>query len=297
MTEKQQKENEKGESNELAQRSMMGSLAICLVAGFIGLSQISILQPLFCLFIASVIAIGLWEYCRIAEQMGYEPRAIHAIVWSFVYVFCVYGSLQSPDWAHAPPAALMLFLFTLFSYYFFLGTKPLINIALLVFGFAYITMTLTCMVNIAFAFPKEGFEDGRCWLFYLIAVTKISDMAGYFVGKAYGKRKLAEHLSPGKTVEGAIAGIVAALATSVLLYLWLNNDGPDTSFSLTFEESLRLGLMLGIIGLVGDLAESLIKRDAGVKDSNQIPGLGGVLDTLDSLLFATPVLYMFLYVR
>lgn len=284
-------------NQELMQRTLLGGLAILLVVGAISLSQVYIFQPFFCLFIASVIAAGLWEFYQMSEALGYQPKTALALIWSFTYVFCVYGSTQSADWSHAPQAVLLLFFFSAFSHFLFTGERPLVNIAVTLFGFAYVTVTLGCMINITYHFPSGGFEDGRYWILYLIAITKVSDMGAYFVGKRFGKNKLAEQLSPGKTVEGAVAGIVAALVVSIIFYLVFNNDASDTPFSLTFGESLRLGLMLGIIGQIGDLSESLLKRDAGVKDSNRLPGLGGALDILDSLLFTTPVLYIFLLVR
>ena len=282
---------------ELKKRTLVGSLAIALVAVMVLISQVPMLEPLFSLFIATLVSGALWEYYQLAQMNGYDPKGSAGIFWAVVYILAIHVGMRQPEYAELPAVTMMLGFFTVFSSYLLTGRRPISSLAITVFGFIYVAMTLGCIVNIAYYFPIDGFEDGRAWLLYLIAVTKVADMAAYFVGKNYGKRKLAEHLSPGKTVEGAIGGVVGALSASVLLYLWLNNDAADTPFSLTFNESLRLGLMLGVIGQIGDLAESLLKRDAGVKDSNQLPGLGGLLDMVDSLLFTTPVLYAFLLIR
>lgn len=122
-------------------------------------------------------------------------------------------------------------------------------------------------------------------LLSLILVVKVSDTCQYFVGRMFGKRKLAPVLSPGKTWEGAIGGIGlgAVLTTAIIAY---------SMSSSSWYLILVYSVILSLAGLVGDLAESLLKRDAGVKDSSSwLPGLGGVLDMLDSLLVAAPVSY------
>ena len=133
-------------------------------------------------------------------------------------------------------------------------------------------------------------EDGIGWLIYLVAVTKMTDVGAYFVGKFFGKNKLPSELSPNKTLEGAIMGLVTATGTSIGLYYLAQHVHFD-AFALTLSRSVWLGLLIGILAQVGDLAESLLKRDAKVKDSNKIPGIGGVLDVLDSLLFTAPFTY------
>jgi phosphatidate cytidylyltransferase len=116
----------------------------------------------------------------------------------------------------------------------------------------------------------------------------ISDSAQYYGGRTMGRRKLAPAISPKKTVEGAITGIVAAAIATPLLGMWAFPGRPVASFVV-------LGVLLANAGICGDLFESLLKRSAGVKDaSGLIPGHGGMLDRIDSLLFAGPVYYLFL---
>jgi phosphatidate cytidylyltransferase len=130
--------------------------------------------------------------------------------------------------------------------------------------------------------------DGRDWLFFSVLVVWITDTGAYAVGRAIGRHKLAPVVSPGKTIEGAIGsfitGFVAVLALSEILRL-----------EVSLADQIALGLLLPPIVLVGDLAESAIKRALDVKDSGfLVPGHGGVLDRLDSLLFAIPVVYYYL---
>jgi phosphatidate cytidylyltransferase len=122
----------------------------------------------------------------------------------------------------------------------------------------------------------------------LLAVVAISDSTQYFAGRAFGRRKMAPTISPGKTIEGAMGGVVAAaIAGAVLAPMWV--------IGINWAEGLALGLLLCAAGIAGDLFESLLKRSAGVKDSSSlIPGHGGVLDRIDAHLFAAPVYVLFL---
>jgi phosphatidate cytidylyltransferase len=130
--------------------------------------------------------------------------------------------------------------------------------------------------------------DGPQVLFLLMLTIMASDIAQYYTGRAFGRRPLAPRISPGKTVEGAIGGlVVAALVLAVVGHWWLPAAPP------AFRAIL--GLVIGVLGIVGDLFESSLKRGAGLKDSSSlIPGHGGVLDRIDALLFAAPVYYIVL---
>jgi phosphatidate cytidylyltransferase len=130
--------------------------------------------------------------------------------------------------------------------------------------------------------------DGREWVLLVILTVWITDSGAYFVGRAIGRHKLAPAVSPGKTWEGAIGGQVAGLAALV---------GMSAAFGLDLPigHAIILGLLVPFVGQVGDLAESALKRGLGIKDSSHLfPGHGGMVDRLDSLLFAGPTLYWYL---
>ena len=134
--------------------------------------------------------------------------------------------------------------------------------------------------------PK-GLETGSDLVFLLFFVVWGSDTAAYFVGRTLGRRPLAPNVSPKKTVEGAIGGVLGALVAAFVARAWFMNR-------LTIGDCLFLGLALGTIGILGDLVESMLKRGAGLKDSaSLVPGHGGILDRMDSLLYAGPVLYYY----
>jgi len=134
----------------------------------------------------------------------------------------------------------------------------------------------------------RNLDQGEYLIFFLFLVTWAGDTGAYYVGKGLGRRRLAPMVSPNKTLEGAIGGWLASVLAAGLAQWWFL---PLISFS----DSLILGGLLGVVGQLGDLTESMFKRGAGVKDSGHfLPGHGGVLDKLDSLIFTAPVFYYYL---
>jgi phosphatidate cytidylyltransferase len=130
-----------------------------------------------------------------------------------------------------------------------------------------------------------GRQDGLHWIFLTMAVTAVGDTAAYYAGSLWGRRKLMPRISPKKTVEGAVAGLLGNVAGGAV---YLAAAFPPGAFL----PGLLLSLLVGIAGQLGDLNESMLKRAVGLKDSGELlPGHGGVLDRLDSLLFAVPVTY------
>jgi phosphatidate cytidylyltransferase len=155
-----------------------------------------------------------------------------------------------------------------------------------------------CYVGLLFSFlvllrSLHSGAAGVVMLLAMVTVVKLGDTGAYTVGRLFGRHKLAPHLSPGKTIEGALGGLAASSfgAWLVLAWIWPRAVGGAAA---RWDQWLPFGLLVGIAGMVGDLAESLLKRDAAMKDSSRwLPGFGGVLDIVDSLLFAAPVAYFF----
>jgi len=135
----------------------------------------------------------------------------------------------------------------------------------------------------------RGLDDGRNWVFFALFITFASDTTAFLVGRVIGSHYLARHISPGKTWEGAIAGAGAAIAASLVFIM----PTPFT-LHLSYAQAMPLALLVSIFGQLGDLTASLLKRNTGVKDSgNLIPGHGGILDRLDSIVFAGLVVYYY----
>jgi phosphatidate cytidylyltransferase len=139
-------------------------------------------------------------------------------------------------------------------------------------------------------FPPPSFDDGfgRDLVFFTLITVWVTDSGAYFVGRAIGRHKLAPAISPNKTVEGAIGSLAAGFAAVFVL-----NEALD--LGLAVEHGVALGLLLPPVIMIGDLAESALKRALGVKDSSGlVPGHGGIADRMDSLLFAAPLVYYYL---
>ena len=171
---------------------------------------------------------------------------------------------------------------SIFVFHFFKKEKDqaLLSVAMTIFGIVYVPLFFSHLLLM------KNLPAGDSWIFYTILLVKGGDAGAYFIGKKYGKTKLIEYVSPNKSVEGSIACIVTSILLSVISKLYL----PQASLG----NLLVLGIGLGVLSQLGDLAESLIKREAGVKDSGNIPGLGGILDVLDSLILTMPFVYYYI---
>jgi phosphatidate cytidylyltransferase len=177
------------------------------------------------------------------------------------------------------------------------GARPsTVNLSLAVFVILYVGG----LVGFLVALRLFGGGDGRLGMFALlslIAVVKMSDIGQYTAGRLFGKHKLAPQISPGKTWEGVVGGAAFACLASWLMIRWAAPRLIGMQFLVAQASAVWIGvyaLSLTAAGIVGDLAESMLKRDASVKDSSDwMPGFGGVLDLLDSLLVAAPVAYLF----
>ncbi len=241
---------------------------------------------------AALAAVGVWEYVQFLKvkeiELPYPIMATGAVVWTaFLSI-----SLVNEKLYFLSGIIFIVYSLVIFFHYFNKIENAIIHLSTSFFGFIYVTIPIGIMLKILYPYTAE---DGRLWLVYLVVVTKFSDIGAYLFGKMWGTKKLAPALSPSKTWTGAVAGFCFSIVVSLICF-WLTRYIPEGAFSLTWMRAWVLGAVIGIFGQVGDLAESLLKRDVGIKDSNSIPGMGGVLDTLDSLLITAPLLYLLLKV-
>jgi phosphatidate cytidylyltransferase len=144
-------------------------------------------------------------------------------------------------------------------------------------GLVYIPLLMSYQIKLR--------EFGPQWIIYVDSCVWAADSAAYYIGKGFGRKKLYEAISPKKTVAGAYGSVGGALIVAVIFnYLFVK--------TLTLSQALFIGLITGVVSIIGDLAESLFKRDFGIKDSSTlIPGHGGFLDKIDGFVFVTPVVY------
>ena len=138
-------------------------------------------------------------------------------------------------------------------------------------------------------------ESGIFFVVYVLAVVVWCDAGAYFAGRAWGKRKLAPRISPGKTVEGALGGVVAGTIVGLIVKGVFDLFWPNLSAAFSWTAAIPFGIVISIFGAIGDLVESLLKRDAAVKDTGALlPGMGGILDRIDAPLLAVPMMYYLL---
>jgi phosphatidate cytidylyltransferase len=170
------------------------------------------------------------------------------------------------------------------------NTAGIIAISTTLFGLMYVAWLLNFIQKINF-FHGLASGTGKYYVLYFILVTKFSDSGAYAVGSLIGKHKMIPRISPGKTWEGFGGAIAVSTGASVLFA----HIFADKLHGMTWYHAVTLGVILSVCAVVGDLIESLFKREAGVKDSGSFfPGIGGILDLLDSLLFNAPIMYLYL---
>ena len=267
--------------------------SIALVIAFSGF------EILFWLLISVFGLIGLLEFYRMLDHKGLPNFKITGMICGAVmlggsfYYFSKIGPAGSYDFE---VAVLLFFLLTVFARQMFARLRhdePLQTMAYTLFGLLYVLWLFNFITKIVYLTPRSsaGVVTGQFYVLYLIAVTKFSDMGAYLTGSAIGRHLMVPHISAKKTWEGFFGALGFALFCSLGLYKLM----PGHLSALTWTHATILGLLLGFAAVIGDLAESIIKRSTGVKDSgNLLPGIGGALDLLDSLLFTAPLLFFYL---
>ena len=278
---------------ELRTRFLVSSAIIAFLVMLISMSENPLFQPVFVAVFAAVVGIALWEFYRLAEAKGFTPFTHTCIFAAVVMTMATYLSALGAIPQGGAFAVLIIASSCLLLGHFGGQKDPIATVSVSIMGLLYVGVSLTMLLHIMFMFPEYSRQDGRWWVAYVLIVTKLSDIGGYFVGRGLGWTKLAEHISPNKTVEGAFGGVLASTLGSIACFM-LSSSYRGDPLGITVGVAIALGVAMGISAQLGDLAESLLKRDAGVKDSNSLPALGGVLDMVDSLLFSTPLAYGFL---
>ncbi|HKU74208.1 MAG TPA: phosphatidate cytidylyltransferase [Pyrinomonadaceae bacterium] len=253
----------------------------------------SILIPwlwwLFVALAAAAMVIALWEFYLLAKKLKLKPDAAAGYLAGAAMITVATLTPQSD-----PGINVLLFMFVIIV----LTAGTLIAATLrgapfdtmiasagaTILGVLYIPLLGSHLVSL-----RTGFDQtlSAHLLSFFFLVLMGSDSGAYYVGRAFGKHKLAPSISPGKTWEGAIGGVLAALAMAALAHFWFFRELP-------LKYILPLAVIMTVVGVLGDLAESALKRGAGAKDAaNILPGHGGLLDRLDSLLFNAPLIYYF----
>ncbi|UJS17270.1 MAG: phosphatidate cytidylyltransferase [Candidatus Jettenia sp.] len=233
-------------------------------------------------------AISLYEFYTIAGKSGFSPFRISGIGiggWLFVVYWLSLRKNTGIDPSFFRQEVLIILIFWLFLIQAIThGTKDAIkNISVTIFGIFYIFFLLS------FAITIRHLHQGICIVIMVLLISKFGDAGGYLLGRKYGKHKLVKSISPNKTIEGACFSLLCSVLIAVIFNLIPQIKVIDLPWSILF------GIVVGCSAILGDLAESLIKRDVNAKDaSNLVPAFGGILDIIDCLLVSMPVAYYFL---
>lgn len=239
----------------------------------------------FAILLCAAAGLGLYELFRMAALRNVRPVAIPGIILGVLMVLNFFQPLL-PDLGFGflvTTSLLIIMVARLFS------KRPvesaLEDIAVTIFGILYVAMLFGFQGAI-----RMG-QDGKHWLVFMYLVIWASDTAAYYIGTAFGRHRLYEKVSPKKSVEGLGGGLAGAVSAALFCRAVFMPE-------MGVLEAASLGAILSCVGVAGDLAESLIKRGVGVKDSGSlIPGHGGILDRMDAMLFAAPVMFYYLAVR
>ncbi len=251
------------------------------------------------LVLSALAGLAVLELYRIARASGWRPFQWLGIPTTMAIVLAAAWSGGFVDWsAHVLVAVVLLTLGSLGAAVFLRGPAghPLPSVAVTLFGAVYVGGTLGFALLLR-AFPGvsegEAGWEGALVAIFPMTVTWVGDAVAYFAGHRWGRTKLIPSVSPGKTVAGGIGGLLGSVAAAIAFVALLLN--PYSGLGLSIPSAVLLGLTIGAASQVGDLAESLLKREAGVKDSGSLfPGHGGVLDRFDSIFFALPTAYLIL---
>jgi phosphatidate cytidylyltransferase len=293
-------------SSELARRVSFG-----VVAAPIAIAIVLYGGAALAALLAIAAAIAAWEFFRLARATGLTPLDDAGIIIAGLTPLVVHARflhLYEPD-ASIGVVSLasiaMLFVLALAIWLRGVAGRPIGAVSATVFGAAYTGGMLSFAYAIRYheyAFAPAAVTLGH-WTFAVasggllllipLLATWASDTGAYAAGRTMGRHKLIPSVSPGKTIEGAIGGLLASVIVSWALTRWLLRPAAHLDFRWAPTGVILFGVVVSAVAQVGDIAESLLKRDAGVKDSSTlIPGHGGVLDRVDSLLFVLPVSYV-----
>jgi len=235
-------------------------------------------EPWFSLLVAIWGLLAVFEFYRLVAASKVPPLIYFGLIWTLLFIL-------SPHFNYDLLIPLLLTSIVILPL-IWLILRPQKELAFVrwawtIAGILYVGWLLSHLVAL------RGLDAGRDWVFFALFITFASDTSAFFVGRALGRHHLAPRISPGKTWEGAVAGVFGAIMVSLLLVTLL-------SLPLSYWQAILLGLVVSIFGQLGDLVESLFKRNMGAKESGRsIPGHGGALDRIDSVVFAGIVVYYY----
>jgi phosphatidate cytidylyltransferase len=254
-------------------------------------------DAVFVVVIVFVALMGLVEFYNLARKRGLPCFKVSGVIGGVLLMIGTFLNVTGRLGSHGSPARVNDFE-TSFLILFVLGlclrqlmsrdnSSGMTAIAVTLLGLMYVPWLLNFIQKINY-FPGV---EGKYFLLYFILLTKFSDMGAYVVGSLIGRHKMIPRISPGKTWEGFAGAVLVSTGASLVFVHFLGSHMAG----MNANHAIVLGIILSSTAVIGDLIESLFKRECGAKDSgNVLPGIGGILDLLDSLLFNAPIMYLYL---
>ena len=242
---------------------------------------------LFLLLLLALTIGGLYEFFYLIKKKGIPIYSYTGILIGVLIPLTIFFEFElTHTWELLFMVVLLIMIFLLQ----FLrrdNTNAIVGISTTLFGIIYVSWFFSFLIRIRYLMP--GFDGVKLVAFILI-ITKVGDMGALFIGSMFGKHPLLPRVSPSKTVEGSLGSFVFSIMAALL-----GGSLLPQNLGLSVVHIALIGAFFGGVGQLGDLSESLIKRDCNVKDSgNILPGLGGILDTIDSILFSAPAFYFYM---
>jgi phosphatidate cytidylyltransferase len=265
----------------LAKRIATSALIIVLVAVIVFLFP----NWVFSLLASVMIGVALSEFFNLVAKKGIFVYKYFGIIIGMFVPILIYFQMGGEGYFTLEPFFIVIACLFIFVLQFIRrdSSQALASIAVTLFGLLYIAWFFSFFIKIKFL------QNGTLLVAFLVLVTKMGDVGAYLVGNVIGKHNLIPRISPHKTIEGTIGGLAFSILSAVASKSYLP--------TFPYGHLIVLGALLGILAQVGDLAESLLKRDCALKDSGSIfPGFGGMLVLIDSLLFTTPIFYFYIVV-
>jgi len=266
--------------NNTAKRIIVSAIAIPLIVAACYLGKIY-----FFIFASIIALVSFQELSVMVKNKGANVNLVFGLIAVFI--------LLANQFQHFLDNQSLLLLIVIFAVIFELFSNngsPVLNIGSTLLGIFYIGLFSASLISIREFYPNVGYlyNWGGYLIISILATIWICDSAAFFLGVAYGKHKMFPRVSPKKSWEGTISGFIFAIITMVAAHFIVLDF-------LSLKDSILIGAIIGIIGQVGDLVESLLKRDCEVKDSSSlVPGHGGIFDRFDSLLLSAPVILLYL---
>jgi len=241
----------------------------------------------FCSVLTLMTGMALYEFYSLVEKKGIPIFKTSGISIGLLVPLSIFFTFEpTKGWELLFIIAVLLTIFIL-QFTRRENSNAIFGVSTTIFGILYISWTFSFMLKLKLM-ENPAFPSGSLLVAFLLLVTKMGDIGAYIVGTYIGKHSLIPRISPKKSVEGALGGFLFSVGAALASRSFLP--------SIPVNHLLILGCLLGVLAQVGDLSESLIKRDCQVKDSaDYIPGLGGVLDLVDSILFTAPTLYFYVF--